>query len=105
MILTGRPVSGDEAFRMGLANRLVEKGEALASSIALAEEIAAFPQRCLRSDRLASYEQWGMSIPDALKSEFYRGKQVIDSGETAAGARRFAEGTGRHGSFAAFKKP
>jgi enoyl-CoA hydratase len=100
MILTGRPVSGDEALRMGLANRLVEKGQALDAAIALAEEIAAFPQRCLRSDRLASYEGWSLSLPDALRNEFYRGKQVVDSGETAAGAGKFVAGAGRHGSFA-----
>ena len=104
MILTGRGVSGDEALRMGLANRVVDKGQALDAAIALAEEIAAFPQRCLRSDRLASYEQWSLTLPEALQNEFYRGKQVVDSGETAAGARRFVEGTGRHASFDAFKK-
>jgi enoyl-CoA hydratase len=100
MILTGRPVSGEEALRMGLANRLVEKGEALAAAIQLAEEIAAFPQRCVRSDRMASYEQWSMTTAEALRNEFYRGKQVIDSGETAGGAARFVGGVGRHGSFA-----
>jgi enoyl-CoA hydratase len=99
MILTGRPVSGEEALRMGLANRLVDKGQALPAAIALAEEIAAFPQRCLRSDRRASYEQWSMTLPEALRNEFYRGKQVIDSGETVAGAARFAAGAGRHGKF------
>jgi enoyl-CoA hydratase len=106
MILTGRPVSGDEALRMGLANRIVEKGEAVGAAIALAEEIAAFPQRCMRSDRLASYEQWSMTLPEALRNEFYRGKQVVDTGEVARGALRFVEGTGRHGSFEAFgRKP
>jgi enoyl-CoA hydratase len=104
MILTGRGVSGDEALGMGLANRLVDKGKALEAAIALAEEIAAFPQRCLRSDRLASYEQWSMAIPEAIRNEFYRGKQVVDSGETSEGAMRFVAGTGRHGSFEGFKK-
>jgi enoyl-CoA hydratase len=104
MILTGRPVSGEEALRMGLANRLVDKGQALAAAVTLAEEIAAFPQRCLRSDRLASYEQWSMTMPEALRNEFYRGKQVVDSGETMAGASKFVAGSGRHGSFSEFKK-
>src|SRR5262249_45619312 len=54
MILTGRGVSGEEALRMGLANRLVPKGAALAAAIALARDIAKFPQECLRSDRAAS---------------------------------------------------
>ncbi len=99
MILTGRGISGDEALTMGLANRLVDRGHALEAAIELAKTIAAFPQRCMRSDRLASYEQWSMSIPDALRNEFQHGMQVINSGETVEGARRFAGGAGRHGSF------
>jgi len=99
MILTGRGVSGDEALMMGLANRVVEKGQALAAAIDLASAIAAFPQGCLRSDRLASDEQWSMTSSDALRNEFHRGIQVINSGETRDGAARFAGGSGRHGSF------
>jgi enoyl-CoA hydratase len=99
LILTGRPVSGDEAQRMGLANRLVEPGTALAEAMALAEEIAAFPQTCLRQDRLSSYEQWGMEMPDALRNEYRRGRVVLESSEVAEGAARFAAGEGRHGRF------
>jgi enoyl-CoA hydratase len=99
MILTGRGVSGEEAYAWGLANRLVEKGQALAAAIELAESIAQFPQACMRSDRLASYEQWSMTAPDAIRNEFYRGMQVVASGETVSGASRFAGGKGRHGSF------
>src|SRR5207237_7194687 len=51
LILTGRGVSGDEALRMGLANRIVPKGQALVEALKLANELAALPQRCLRSDR------------------------------------------------------
>ena len=99
MILTGRGVSGEEALSFGLANCLVEKGQALAASVELAQKIAAFPQKCLRSDRIAAYEQWSMSAGDALRNEFRRGMQVIGSGETAQGASRFTAGAGRHGSF------
>jgi enoyl-CoA hydratase len=99
LILTGRGVSGDEARLMGLANRLVEPGTALQTAVALAKEIAAFPQRCLRSDRLSSYEQWDLSLDDALREETRLGIEVIRSGETAAGAQRFAGGAGRHGTF------
>lgn len=99
LILTGRPVSGEEALRMGLANRLVEPGTALAEAIALAEQIAAFPQTCLRQDRLSSYEQWGMEMPDALRNEYRRGRVVLESNEVAEGAARFAAGEGRHGRF------
>jgi enoyl-CoA hydratase len=99
LILTGRGVSGDEAQRMGLANRLVAPGTARAEAVALAHDLSRFPQRCLRSDRLSSYEQWTLALPDALPNEARRGLEVVASGETQAGAARFAAGAGRHGRF------
>jgi enoyl-CoA hydratase len=99
LILTGRPVSGEEALRMGLANRLVPRGTARAAAVALAKELARFPQRCLRADRLSSYRQWGLDLDAALVAETRAGNEVIRSGETQAGARRFADGAGRHGAF------
>jgi enoyl-CoA hydratase len=99
MILTGRPVSGEEALRMGLANRLVEPGHALAEAGKLAAEIARFPQTCMRGDRQSSYEQWHLDLEQALRRETEIGLAVIRSGETAEGATRFAKGAGRHGSF------
>jgi len=98
LILTGRGVSGEEARIMGLANRLVPKGEALPAAITLANDLARFPQRCLRSDRLSSYEQWSLPLQDALLNETRHGLEVLQSGESLSGARRFVEGHGRHGS-------
>ena len=97
LILTGRGVSGDEALRMGLVNRLVETGTALHAALQLARQLCDLPQTCMRSDRISSYEQWALGWPDAMRNEFHRGLQVIDSGETVAGARRFSAGEGRHG--------
>jgi enoyl-CoA hydratase len=99
LILTGRGVSGDEARLMGLANRLVEPGQALEEAVALARRLAAFPQRCLRSDRLSSYRQWTLPLDEALREETRLGLEVIASGETREGATRFASGAGRHGRF------
>lgn len=99
LILTGRGVSGEEALRMGLANRLTEPGRALEQAVDLANELAVFPQRCLRSDRLSAYEQWSLPLDEALRNETRRGLEVIRSGETQEGARRFAGGEGRHGAF------
>lgn len=99
MILTGRGVSGEEAKTMGLANRLTEPGEALENALEMARQLARFPQRCMRSDRLSSYRQWPMPLHDALLEETRLGLQVIHSGETREGATRFASGAGRHGDF------
>lgn len=99
MILTGRGVRADEALQMGLVNRLVPTGQALRAAVQLAREIAAFPQLCVRSDRLSAYEQWSLSYEDAWRNELRRGDQVRDAGEPYAGARAFAAGQGKHGAF------
>lgn len=99
MILTGRGVGGEEAKTMGLINRLCKPGQALNSAIELAEQLCRFPQLCLRSDRLSSYQQWHLSPHEALLNETRLGVQVIRSGETSEGAARFASGAGRHGDF------
>lgn len=97
MILTGREVRAAEAQRIGLANRVVPTGQALAAALALAHEIAALPQRCLQGDRRSMYEQHGLPLGEALANEVRLGLETIRSGETQAGAQRFAEGAGRHG--------
>lgn len=99
LILTGRGVSGAEAERIGLANRLTEPGAALEGAIGLARQLCEFPQLCLRNDRLSAYQQWDQPIPEALRMETELGLQVIRSGETRDGAARFASGKGRHGNF------
>lgn len=98
LMLTGRGVDGVEAERIGLANRVVGSGEARAAAVALATDIAALPQICLRSDRRSSYDQWSLGLGAALERETQLGRATILSGETLAGAQRFADGAGRHGS-------
>jgi enoyl-CoA hydratase len=98
LILTGRGVSGDEAVRMGLVNRSVAPGTALSAAITLAHELALLPQGCMRRDRQSSYDQWSLSLPDALANETRLGLDTIASGETLQGASRFAAGEGRHGT-------
>jgi enoyl-CoA hydratase len=99
LILTGRPVRADEALSMGLANRVVENGQARAAAESLAAEIARFPQLCMRSDRLSAYDQWDLPLDRALHSEYEHGIRTIQSGETREGAKRFASGRGRGGRF------
>ena len=98
LILTGRGVSGDEALAMGLVTRLAEPGEALAEATRLAHELARLPRNCLRSDRLAAYENWGLPLDAALANEYRHGLATVTSGETQAGADRFVAGAGRHGA-------
>ncbi len=97
LILTGRGVSGEEALRMGLANRLTEPGRALEGALELAQTLSSFPQGCMRSDRMSVYEQWPLDWREAMLNEFRRGREVVASGETRSGASRFASGEGRHG--------
>ena len=97
LILTGRGVHGEEAQRMGLANRLVAPGGALDGALSLAHELGSLPQRCLRSDRQSAYEQWDLPLEQALARETELGLATIRSGESREGAARFAAGAGRHG--------
>ena len=98
MILTGRPVNAEEAHRMGLANRLAPKGRTLETALALAQDIAGFPQQCMRLDRASTYRQWGMGLEDAMRAEFAESIGAVKA-EGQAGAARFAGGAGRSGSF------
>jgi enoyl-CoA hydratase len=100
LVLTGRGVAGEEAQRMGLANRLVEPGTARDAAVALASEIAALPQVCMRHDRMSSYEQWALSLGDAIDNEFRHALETLASGEALEGAARFSAGAGRHGAAA-----
>jgi enoyl-CoA hydratase len=95
LILTGRGVHGEEALRMGLANRLVPSGESLAAATDLAREIAGRPQAALRSDRLSSYEQWSLSLDEALANEFRHGMATLQTGELFAGLDSYATGDWR----------
>jgi len=96
MILTGRGVAADEALAIGLANRVVPKGQARQAAEELAAELAALPQQCLRSDRLSALNQWGLPESAALDLEFASISRV--AGEALEGAGRFAGGAGRHGA-------
>lgn len=98
LILTGRAVAAEEALSIGLVNRVVPQGMALDAAQRLAHELATMPQTCLRSDRLSAYEQWSLTIEEALRNETAHGMRVVESGEPLEGARRFTEGRGRHGT-------
>lgn len=97
LILTGRPVNAVEAKQLGLVNRMTPKGEALNAAVALARELAAFPQIAMRNDRMAAIQQWFMGEREAMESEVRYGLATMASGEPLEGAKRFVSGDGRHG--------
>jgi enoyl-CoA hydratase/carnithine racemase len=97
LVLTGRPVSASEAFDMGLVNRVVADGTSRTAAEELARSLAAFPQTCMREDRLSLLEQDGLDEPAALANEFAHGARSLE--EVVAGLERFRSGAGRHGSF------
>ncbi|KAK1722728.1 hypothetical protein CaCOL14_000066 [Colletotrichum acutatum] len=100
MILTGRGVSAQEALQMGLANRVVPKGQALAEATNIARQLLAFPQACMNTDRTSCYYSTynASSFEDALSNEFDQGIKVINI-ESVRGAKEFSKGAGRHGKF------
>lgn len=99
LILTGRPVGADEALSMGLANRKCAPGKALETALDLAEQIAQFPQICMRHDRLSALEQWDLPYDRAMQNEVAHGRHALEADEARQGAARFASGKGRGGSF------
>jgi enoyl-CoA hydratase len=98
LILTGRPVGAAEALSMGLANRVVPRGQSRAAAEQLAREIAAFPQVCARSDRRSAYEALDLPVEVALRNEHRHGERALQA-ESLTGAQEFASGAGRHGAF------
>jgi enoyl-CoA hydratase len=97
LILTGRPVEAQEAFDIGLANRVVPRGESRGAAERLAAQIATFPPICLRNDRLSTLESGSLSVEEGLLNELQRGLTTLQGGEAASGAERFVAGAGRHG--------
>ncbi|MFL5296028.1 MAG: crotonase/enoyl-CoA hydratase family protein [Phenylobacterium sp.] len=99
LILTGRPVDAAEAHAIGLANYLAPKGGALAKSLEIAERLCAFPQLCMRNDRLSALGQWSLDWDEATAAETTLGMETLRSGQSRDGAARFAAGEGRGGAF------
>ncbi len=98
LILTGRPVGAAEALAIGLANRVVPDGTSRQAGEALALDLAKFPQACMRTDRANVREQWNHGLSEALEIEFNNGIDMVEA-EGRDGAKRFVDGTGRHGNF------
>lgn len=65
MLLLGEWVEAEEAYRMGLVNRVVPEGESFAAATALAQRIAAKSQVPVKLGKAAFYQQAEMTLDEA----------------------------------------
>ena len=91
LILTGRQIDTEEAFRIGLVDRVVPDGTALDAAVELAATIAAFPWRCVVNDRRSVYEGLGLGVDDGLANEDRLGRDTIFADDFATGIARFTD--------------
>jgi enoyl-CoA hydratase len=89
-------VSAEEAYGIGLVDRLVPAGAEVEEARRIAEALASVPQDTLRSDRRAVYEGVGRPLEEGLALEADLGRKVLAT--AVAGAARFAAGEGRSGT-------
>ncbi len=96
--MTGRKVPAEECYRIGLCEKVVPEGQALAAALEMAHEICRFPQEAMLADRRSIIENQGAEIREGLRREWANGiDATINQGTTGAG--RFAAGKGRSGNF------
>jgi len=69
MILTGEMIDAQEAFRIGLVNRVVSKEELMKAAMDMAEEMAAKGPIALRYAKEAIYKGMDMSLEEGLRLE------------------------------------
>ncbi len=98
IILTGRKVEAKECLSLGLCEYLTPSGGTREKAETLAQEIARFPQACVRADRRSAIRSDGLSIREGLIQEWYNGREALIA-DGVKGAARFNEGLGRHGDF------
>jgi enoyl-CoA hydratase/carnithine racemase len=65
MLITGDTISADDAYRIGLVNRVVEPGMARQYALQLAQKISAKSPAVIRLGKEAFYRQLEMGIADA----------------------------------------
>jgi enoyl-CoA hydratase len=96
MILSGRMVSVEEAYAMGLVNEITPPGAHLDRALEYAEALASFPQETMLADRHAAIHGIGMTFEEGLKLEAESGPRTLEV--AWRGASRFAGGEGRGGA-------
>lgn len=69
LLITGRSINAQEAYRIGLANEVVEEGQAYTRALELAREIAVLPQGALRADKETVVRGIGRTLEERLRIE------------------------------------
>ena len=70
LVLTGEMVKGQEAYDMGLIDRLVEPGDALNAALKLAEKmVAEYSMEAVQAAKAAMEKGKGLSLSEALTVE------------------------------------
>lgn len=100
LILTGRIVDAKEALELGVANRVVKTGTGFGQAMNLARQLTKFPQECMKADRnSAIYATFSSkSLESSLQFESENALPILKK-ESIQGAKKFAEGLGKHGKF------
>ena len=91
ILMTGDFVNAQEAYRIGLVNRVVPPAELMSAATALAERICQNGPLALRAIKEVVYRGVQMSLDDGINLEKYMVQNLIASEDAKEGPRAFAE--------------
>jgi len=91
LIITGKVIDAQEAYRIGLANEVVAKGKSLDRAMELAQFICTLPQPAIRTDKEAAIRGYGESLDEGLRIEAEKFLDSIYEPETMEGLNQFNE--------------
>ncbi|MGH9170422.1 MAG: crotonase/enoyl-CoA hydratase family protein [Acidimicrobiales bacterium] len=91
LLLTGRPVTADEALRIGLVGHVVPDGSALDKALELAELVAANGPLAVEAIKASVRAADGLPEDEALKLELEIGQPIFATADAKEGSRAFAE--------------
>jgi len=89
LILTGKVIDANEAYRIGLANEVVPKGQSLTRAIELAEFLCSLPQPAMRTDKEAAVRGFGEPLDEGLRIEADLFLDSFYQPETTEGLEKF----------------
>ena len=89
--ITGRRLSAEEAYEMGIVQILADEGQAFKKGLELAMSIAANAPLATRAIKQAIDEGWGKSGEEAKAVELKYYEQLIDTEDRQEGIRAFNE--------------